>query len=331
MPKQLVGLELLRGLCAVLVASYHCLTWSGAASPHSWGLYGVYIFFVISGAVLYHNYHATLSHDLSVPVFLLKRIARLAPLYIACVLATAIVSGNWPLRMILLNVTMLFGFVNPGTTSVVTGGWTLGIEFVLYLLFPVLLTLTRPIKVAVAVFSLLVAVRIAHTEMLLRNTTLEESWSAYTQVGSFVAFFFGGMLLAKFAPRFRRWSIPVSLVCAALLIVYPGESATEAVTGWLGFAYMALCFAIAAGFFWVDAPKVLTAVSRFFGEISYGVYLIHPLLWALLSSLDSLPRAVATILGSAALAWVVLRIYERPAKRLILGAPAKLSGLLQAS
>src|SRR3972149_4937923 len=130
---QILGLEFLRGLCALFVAIFHWLSWAEIAELHSWGLYGVYIFFVISGAVLYLNYG-----DGRTPtdVFLLKRFARLAPLYVAAVIAMGFMSDTWDWRKQLLNVSMLFGFVSPGETSMVTGGWSLGIEFVLYALFP---------------------------------------------------------------------------------------------------------------------------------------------------------------------------------------------------
>jgi dTDP-4-amino-4,6-dideoxygalactose transaminase len=36
------GFDLLRGACAIVVALYHMLLWSGVAHLHAWGLYGVY-------------------------------------------------------------------------------------------------------------------------------------------------------------------------------------------------------------------------------------------------------------------------------------------------
>ena len=44
------SLDLLRGLCAIGVACYHVLSWAELATIHNLGLYGVYTFFLLSGA-----------------------------------------------------------------------------------------------------------------------------------------------------------------------------------------------------------------------------------------------------------------------------------------
>ncbi|RYY87902.1 MAG: acyltransferase, partial [Comamonadaceae bacterium] len=48
--ERVLGWDLLRGLSAVAVATYHLLSWQQVAAIHAWGSYGVYLFFVLSGA-----------------------------------------------------------------------------------------------------------------------------------------------------------------------------------------------------------------------------------------------------------------------------------------
>ena len=54
--KRVPGWDLLRGICALAVACYHLMFWQDVAAIHTLGSYGVYLFFVLSGASLAYNY-----------------------------------------------------------------------------------------------------------------------------------------------------------------------------------------------------------------------------------------------------------------------------------
>jgi peptidoglycan/LPS O-acetylase OafA/YrhL len=313
MRTRILGLELLRGLCALLVALYHVLWWSGIAHFREWGLYGVYVFFGISGAVLYHTYHGT---DLSTPQFLLRRFARLAPLYGACALAPTLAGREWEGAREFLNVSMLFGFASPGQTSSVTGGWSLGIECVLYVLFPVLLTLMTSWRVTLATVAVFTALRMAFASQVMGDD-LFGSFAVYTQPGAFLVFFFGGMAIAKWSPTWK--GLPaLGLLCAVLLFAFPGGGDRDILLGWRGLFYTLLSVVIVAGFFWTTTNFVLAGVSRFLGDASYGLYLIHPFVWSLAEGLPTLPRILTTLVGATGLAWLALRFYERPIRRLLI-------------
>jgi peptidoglycan/LPS O-acetylase OafA/YrhL len=129
------SLDLLRGLCAIGVACYHVMSWLGVATVHDLGLYGVYLFFLLSGASMTIAYARRFADGYPVTSYLALRYIRLAPLYVLAATYVAIVDlrslytlpqlvGRW-----LLNVTFLFGVANPGDTSLIVGGWSLGIEF----------------------------------------------------------------------------------------------------------------------------------------------------------------------------------------------------------
>jgi peptidoglycan/LPS O-acetylase OafA/YrhL len=319
------GLELLRGLCALSVAVFHCGGWSSGVHFHTWGLYGVYIFFVISGAVMYYNYHGMLvPGGISVPWFLYKRFARLAPLFLACVAMTAVLMHQWPLDQQLLNVSLLFGFADPGATSLVTGGWSLGIEFVMYALFPVLLAFTRSARTMIATFTALFVLRMIATGIALDGRTLVQAWSAYTQPGVFLVFFFGGMVLARIngfraQPALALFAIPVFL--------FVGVSEESVLTGWKGAAYTLASIALVAGFFWSARQPIVLAISRFLGDVSYGLYLLHPIVWLVVRKftpqLDAGLQAAIAIAISLAAAWCSLYLFERPVKNWLLGFRAR--------
>lgn len=331
MSRKILGLELLRGLCALLVASYHCLSWSAVVELSSWGLYGVYVFFVISGAVLYQNYRDSISlaptepNQISVPQFLLKRIARLAPLMWACILIPAIVHNSWLPSRYFLNLSFLFGFGTPGLTSFLTGGWSIGIEFVLYALFPILIAFARDMRTMVATLIVLLALRMTFLSLVLKGATLPTAWGIYTQPAAFLIFFFGGISIAKIMPRVRvaHWVLLSSGIALALvLFLYPGTDADQILHGTRGFALTLASIAIVAAFFWSPSFKPAALVSQFFGDISYGLYLIHPLVWAALPKyagpLPAGARIGLTLVLSGTAAWISLKFYERPVRAWIL-------------
>src|SRR5690349_19756820 len=73
MTKELIGVQYLRGIAAMLVVLHH-LHFEGTQL----GPYGVKVFFVISGFVMWHT---TLLSDISVTAFWRRRIVRIVPLY----------------------------------------------------------------------------------------------------------------------------------------------------------------------------------------------------------------------------------------------------------
>ena len=133
---RVVGWDLLRGICALSVAIYHLLSWLDIAHLYPLGLYGVYIFFVLSGASLTFTYSSkTENRCFSFSNFLFARYLRLAPLY----LLLLIFSVPWKLKnegldiflmgKLVSNVFFSFGLYKPVGQSMLVGGWSLGIEF----------------------------------------------------------------------------------------------------------------------------------------------------------------------------------------------------------
>ena len=166
--ERVLGWDLLRGMCAFAVAAYHLMFWQDLASIHTLGSYGVYLFFVLSGASLAYNYVDKMqSGRFSWPQFLWIRYLRLAPLYVALML----IALPWKvlktglstdlLTLYLLTATFLFGFFNPSMNAVLVGGWSLGIEAIYYLLFPLLMVSFSRFWLAVTVFVLLLVIQIA--------------------------------------------------------------------------------------------------------------------------------------------------------------------------
>ena len=115
------SLDALRGLLAIGIMAYHLLGWTNIASITTLGTYGVYAFFVLSGFALEWAYGRRLREPGGIRRYGAARIGRILPLYAGAALATAAMSlydgRHFDRTDLLLNVSLTFGFVNPGATS----------------------------------------------------------------------------------------------------------------------------------------------------------------------------------------------------------------------
>ncbi|MBU1238787.1 acyltransferase, partial [Myxococcota bacterium] len=150
MKNRIDSLDWLRGLLAVSILLYHIISWeTGKLGSSSFlgklGVYGVSMFFVLSGlsmALVYSHY----IKDVRTSVFFfIRRIVRIWPLMWFAVFSSvfiAFLAGNrYPISKIVLNITTLFGFVNHSASTINTGAWSIGNEMVYYSLTPFILIL----------------------------------------------------------------------------------------------------------------------------------------------------------------------------------------------
>nr|WP_275403492.1 acyltransferase [Ramlibacter algicola] len=328
----------MRGLCALMVAGYHLLYWLGLAQLPTFGTYGVYLFFVLSGASLAYSYDpAKLLRAGAMARFLATRWLRLAPLYV--LLCAVFIGMLWAVQgtlvdrlpqRLLLNVTFAFGANDPAIWALLVGGWSLGIEAVLYLAFPVLAWLAAAPRWRRIAFAVLVALQAWWIQRTLGAHGWDAGNVAYHQVPAFAAYFFAGCMAG--AQRRARgadwpwwvgaatWAALVALLLA-LIPVNPGDE----LLGVRGFVLAAACMATV----WVSGrivvPLRLRKLAAVAGDITYGTYLLHPILlfglfWFVVpvEGLSTLQRwCVLAAVGAAsvALAWASERWFERPVRR----------------
>lgn len=338
-PDRVAGWDLLRGLCALTVAVYHLLYWLQLAQLPALGTYGVYLFFVLSGASLAWTYGG---RDLRAwPAwrdFLLLRGLRLAPLFVPLTLLFAWMlvahRGSWPPGLggyLLQNLLFVFGLHDPVRTAVLIGAWSLGIEVVFYLMFPLLLASLAQAWLRWALLLALAAVQagwIAHT---LGRQGWEAGVVAYHQVPAFAAYFQAGCMIGWWQRRHApAWPLSAGLGAIVALGLLLGllmpQAAGQEIAGWRGLVLAPACVAAVAV---VGAAQVRTAwlrrLASFAGDVTYGTYLLHPvLLWGLawwVLPLESLTPAgrwttLGTVLAaSVALAWCSERWLEAPLRR----------------
>jgi peptidoglycan/LPS O-acetylase OafA/YrhL len=131
MNARLYTLDYLRGLSAFGIMVYHFLYWlQGPFSANQFlgrvGVYGVALFYVLSGLTLYHVYdYANIGHEFSWSTFFKKRFYRIFPLLWLATICAIILSRKQPNPLdLLLNLTGMFGFISWDVTFT-TGGWSI--------------------------------------------------------------------------------------------------------------------------------------------------------------------------------------------------------------
>ena len=338
---RVLGWDLLRGLCALTVASYHLLYWLQFAELPALGTYGVYLFFVLSGASLAFNYgRSELSRPAQVVDFIGMRWLRLAPLYILlCLCFVAMIAarnGGTPAgvgRWLAWNVTFAFGANNPAVSALLIGGWSLGIEAMYYLVFPLAVAVLPLAWLRYAVFVVLAAVQWWWIQRTVGDLGWARAVVPYHQVPAFAAYFFGGCVIGYLRreqtgewPIARGWAAWIGM--AALLALLMPQQPGDELLAWRGAILFAACFGVVYVSGRVEVRGFGRALARWLGDITYGTYLLHPMLlfgalWFVFAAeAADLPLPVRAGLGvgvlvaACVLATASERWFERPLRRL---------------
>ena len=289
------SLDWLRGLMALSIMFYHLTTITLMPLDSSdvlgrLGVYGVSIFFVLSGlsmAIVYHNYIKDFRTSL---YFFIRRIFRIWPLlWLVCLLVVLPQigkSGAYSLHLIFLNITTLFGFVKP-TAYIAVGAWSIGNEMVYYALTPLIIYLynyKRWIGNGLFIVSLIVGM-IFSFYLLNPYLMLSRQWAIY--VNPFNNFFLYIMGIAiyynfKDIQINQKVNIAALLVAVALFCWLPFSGNQISILTGLGrICFVGLSFVIVFCFYKIKItlPHIINQSLENFGIATYGVYLFHPVMY----------------------------------------------------
>ncbi|GEK84931.1 acyltransferase family protein [Microbacterium aerolatum] len=330
---RLSNLDYLRGAAALGIMLYHYTSWtfgpSGADTALGRiGIYGVAVFYVLSGLTMFHVYSERLNDGAGIRTFFIRRFFRIFPLLVLVTVVTLILQANWPgWRVLLLNISGLFGFVD-WDGYIALGAWSIGNELVFYAFLPlVALSARRRSSFAVCVVAFVSLGAYFAFFGLDPSRPLSEQWGTYVnplnQAFLFVAGFAIGKLLRDVAIP-RRVLLAALVTVVALFILWPtGPEQISLVTGPNRIAFSMLCVLLCAIAYkmMVPLPPTLDRPLSTLGEASYSVYLLHPILFTLTGFLVGGSKApvltavlaiVLTIVASV----LCYRLYERPVSNL---------------
>ena len=290
-------LDALRGVAVLMVLFYHGFFWSNGVV--TWtpapmrvfvditraGWLGVDLFFVLSGFLITGILIESKSRADYYRRFYYRRALRILPAYFA-LLALLLIARVVHLRFAVVSSLFAANFAGLlGVANEYGPLWSLAVEEQWYLLWPTAVKhFTRRIVTAIALVIVLgswafrfVAFRLGYTDGLWGYTWFTADGLA---MGALLA-------IALRSPKATHercaiGAIVLSLIGFALLIVGWPHGVLTRTTAW-GAAFQSLIFvlifagAIVGALVFGSRYRVRSRVLLFFGEISYGLYLIHVL------------------------------------------------------
>lgn len=345
------GLDVLRFLCAAGVIFHHApqmmqergLIAAFPLSQRFSGSFFVDVFFIISGFLI----GSILMKELEAGTYTLKnffmrRIIRIWPLYFLIVLLLVVIvpmAKHLPAEVIKTNALYAFGFaVNfqllfneaINTYAVL---WSVCIEEHIYLILPLLLFLFKNNFKWLSVF--MMALGLA-SWFYFGSLHTKGGASPYYNSLCYFYFFGTGVLLVRFKGFFDAdklkivFSIPAQLLVFALLFVYVYAyfpPSLYEMGPWLLISNLLGGYLVLAATRKECVFALKPTISRYFGNISYGMYLVHITSINIFINLflknarpEGLRQSFMIPLGftlfSMAIASLLYYLYERPILKL---------------
>lgn len=305
-------LDYLRGFAAGLVALNHGLEYyfepfaEWAVSYVNLGRVGVIIFFLLSG-FLFGSPRTQSTRG----KFAWRRIARIMPTYLAALAIYVLVSwGEYSVLAIMINALLLQ--VGLGMTSIVPPAWTLPIELVFYTVIIIGLPAGRRYYRAAFYFFCAVCL-CASAGTLMTGSNLPTTVPLLVAVACFGA---ATRIHRDKTGKILRGDSAFLVVTTLISAAAQEKSQPElwTITSYAGSVFLSIAIFYSVRMITADL-KVLSAI----GEVSYSMYLIHPLyfIWVKKGTFDPVVSlagyAVFVAVASTALYYVV----EKPSMRLM--------------
>jgi peptidoglycan/LPS O-acetylase OafA/YrhL len=271
-------LDYLRGIACLMVIGFHYLSrgpmagWTGSASYPSveaiarYGHFGVHLFFIISGFVIYRSANGRSTYS-----FFTARFWRLYPAYWICIVATALVVEMFDantfrvsIRDLLWNFTMFQQWVK--AKHVDGAYWSLMVEMVFYLYIGLAIFL----KIINRTYSLVCA----SLAVSAINIYLNSFWIDVLFLGRWAPYFAIGILVSKIREGDLSARPKILLACAlllALLRIYFDAQMNRYIDMLIVFLLTGLFVLISAK----ERKISATQGSHIFGVLTYPMYLLH--------------------------------------------------------
>ncbi|BCG64450.1 MAG: exopolysaccharide production protein ExoZ [Methyloprofundus sp.] len=287
------NIQALRGIAVLSVTLYHLSIieqkYGGSISilPKllQFGMFGVDLFFIISGFVMITITRGKFQNQQQALKFIYHRIARIYPsywVYSLLVLGVFLIQPTWvnSTQENQVDIMASFLLVPANTLPLVMVGWTLIHEMYFYLIFFILLLISAEKNIMATLIIWTAIVIILNTFVLLNNPVFKIISHPLT-----IEFIAGCIFAVVFYQKNIRFRVPILLVMAALTLAlsiygfYLYQNITEQIdpTNW----WRVLVFgtpALLIVFCFIYAEKsgyILPSALIKIGDASYSIYLSH--------------------------------------------------------
>jgi peptidoglycan/LPS O-acetylase OafA/YrhL len=289
-------LDYLRGLAAFSIMIYHYMKWlhiyEGAQSfVGRLSVYGVEIFYLLSGITLFHVYHTSIEFEWNkIYPFFIKRFFRIFPLFWLCIFITLVIRLKLvSFEILFINISGLFSLI-AWDNYIAPGAWSIGNELVFYLIFPFLIIIQKQNKVAFALLGLIFLILFNYFAFYIFDptNTLHNQWTNYVNPLNHLLIFYLGILIPVFLKRGKENALKALFaftIGAVLLFKLPtGKDGIHLLYGINRWLFTLGAILISSSFYWqeMNLPKSIDQFLKYMGTISYGIYLLHPLIYEII-------------------------------------------------
>jgi peptidoglycan/LPS O-acetylase OafA/YrhL len=363
--RRIPQLDGLRGVAIALVVIYHYVNyaadsgapqfWNVLIRPTSLGWSGVDLFFVLSGFLIGGILLDARNSSNYFRVFYTRRLCRIFPLYFGF-LAVSLAISHWSaLRgifsppipwstLVTFTQNIWMAMRNQMGAGALNPTWSLAVEEQFYLTLPALIYFVRPARLIWIVTAGIVAAPLIRLGIYLYNPELTAAIYVLLPcrmdpllLGVAVAYVLRRPGAKEYlrAHRVHLWTAMEVLTAVCFLFLIRATQ-TAPLTMLLGYSCLALLFTCVILLSLLDERLASALQARWLtglGAISYGVYLLHPLVFGIFAALlrgrvwagvISAALALPLTLLIASLSWIC---FEKPLvlqshKMKYAGAPA---------
>lgn len=294
-------LDWLRGLMALSIMFHHMNRWflsplDSTTALGRLGVYGVSVFFILSGlsmAIVYNSYITNINKTID---FFIRRVFRIWPLLWLVIIIVVVqqytIGVDYSWKLLFINFTTLFGFIMP-TQGIASGSWSIGNEMVYYSLTPILIYCYNKKKWmgnSVLFISFLIGLYFAFY-IIDAKSNLSHEWSTYINpFNNLFLYVMGiGMYYNLKDLKIKNWINILILIIACLLFSYlpVKDDLINVIVGVNRLVFVSLSFVIVLCFYKMEIilPKIFSNSLETLGIATYGVYLLHPIVYLGVSSL----------------------------------------------
>jgi len=260
----------------------------------------VQLFYLVSAFALMHSTRVYAHQPDWISHFYQKRFWRIAPLFYA--IAIVLTLANWlrhdtlpSLAAIALNAIFLNNLHPRTALSLVEAGWSVSVEAIFYMAFPLIFIHIRSLKSAAVLIAVSIVIALVTRFHLqeVRMTVMRFSYADYS-IGTNLPYFSMGVFAYLFYDRAREapWAQPgakmriaisvhatFALPIAALLTLVAHFNPWLRAHGRIDQVVWGLIFMLLTTWVTVRPWRILSfRPIEFLGERSYSLYLLHPYL-----------------------------------------------------
>ena len=346
----------LRGVAALMVVFFHIFeayATSHIDQHINHGYLAVDFFFILSGFVIGYAYDDRWK-TMTIKNFIRRRFIRLHPMVIMGAIIGAIMfyfqgCSVWDVSKIsvamLLIATLMNAFLIPSTPGFEIRGvtemfplngpsWSLFYEYIGNILYAFFIH-----KLPTKALSLLVLLAGCGLAVFAIWGPYGDICAGFSLTGENIiggslrllfSFSAGLLLFRIFKPIKIKGAFWICSLPVVILLAVPRIGGSEHF--WMNGLYDTVCFAIAfpllvyLGASGKTTDKTTTRICKFLGDISYPLYMVHyPFIYLYyawvkndnLTFVQSLPGAVALVIGCIILAYLCLKLYDEPVRKFL--------------